>query len=434
MMTLKLAWRSLLRHKRRSLITGVAISLSLALILFSVGISADSHERLADQGVRMGSGHVVVQAKGYQLEGTLDRVVEQTQSVVKTAKALPHVRAVAVRVRAEGLISAAEHSVGIAVSGVDPIAETAASDLPKKLVAGSYLRARDQMPFSNTPADIVLGTKLARKLEVNVGDRVVLTVSPRKRPDRAQSSTKDSGDGRRGQTRSAAFIVRGLLETGVATLDGFYAEVPISAARTLYELSPGQSSQVALILSTQYQSGQTAQALAVRLSRADLEVLPWQRAMRELYDALVLDDGSFYVMIGIIFLLVAIGIFNTVLMSVVERTRELGLMMAIGTSRRRLFGLVLGEALLLALLATTIGVALGLAFHFYIASTGIDLAQFAGEVEMGGVPLAGTIYSKLSLGVVLSWAASIIALVVVSSIYPAWRATRLLPVQAMRHV
>jgi ABC-type lipoprotein release transport system permease subunit len=418
MLTLRLAWRSFLRHRRRSLITGIAIALGLAMMIVFVGLAGAAHVRMADQGIRMGAGHVVVQGLGYQDQQTLDELVEHPADVIAAARAIPGVRTVAPRLHASGLISSGDSSAAVAVVGVDPAIEPIASDLAseRKRVAGAYLRPRAELPFANGPADVYIGAGLAETMALEVGDRVVVSVSPR-------------GGGR---PASAAFQVRGVFRSGLQELDGFYVEIPLDEARALLGTGEGVT-QVALLLDDLEATGRVA-AMRERVGD-DLEVLPWQTALRELHEAIVLDDAGMYLMMAIIFVIVAIGIFNTVLMSVIERTRELGVMMAIGTSKRRLFGMVLAEALVLGAVAAVVGLAIALPIHAWLASSGLDISALYGDdLAVSGVLINGRIYSQLELGDVVQWTAVVIGIVVVSALYPAYRVTRLSSLEAMRHV
>jgi ABC-type lipoprotein release transport system permease subunit len=418
MLTLKLAWRSILRHKRRSIITGCAVALSLTMMLFFVGVGDDAHARMAELGIRMGAGHVLVQGKGYQLAQTLDHLVPDPAAVIAAARKLPQVRQAVPRLRASGLLSVGESSAPVMVSGVDPRLEPTVSEIaaPQRRIAGAYLRSRDQIRFANQPADIYVGAELAKTLGLEVGDRTVLILSPVK-------GTRPV---------SAAYLVRGIFHSGIDEINQGWVEVPLPALQQ--QLGLGQQvTQVALHLDDLDSTAPVTAALE-RTLPGELEVLPWQEALRELYEAIVLDDAGLYLMMAIIFVIMAIGIFNTVLMSVVERTREFGVMMALGTGRWQLFNVVLAEALLLALVAGAIGLGLGLGLHSLMAAHGIDITSLAGDYEFAGIVLEGRIYSRLSTPIVVKWTVVVVGLTVLSALYPAFRSTRLQPVEAFRHV
>ena len=181
MLNLLLGWRSFVRHRRRSLITTLAVSLSLAMMIVFVGLADDSHARMAEMGIRLGAGHVVVQPAGYQEDPSLDHLVEAPDEVIDEVKKQPGVVEATARLSASGLIQAGELSAAVVVNGVMPLVEPTLSTIasPDSRVSGDYLRRRQDMDFENMPADIYLGKALADHLEVAVGDRVVVTVSPR---------------------------------------------------------------------------------------------------------------------------------------------------------------------------------------------------------------------------------------------------------------
>ncbi len=417
---LVLAWRSMVRHRRRSIITGAAISLGLAMMLVFAGLAEDGHVRMAELGIRLGAGHVTVQGAGYQEQQTLDVRIDDPAPVIAAAEALPHAEAVAPRVFTSGLVASGELSAAVVVVGVDPKREPAVSDISAdgSRVDGEWIRARADMPYANEPADIYIGAKLRDSLDVEVDDRVILTVSPL------------------GASRpaSAAFRVRGVFQIGVDDLDGFFVQIPIEEAQRMLDIGDDVSQVVVSLDNLDATAGAT-RALRQALDDPAYEVLPWQKSLAELYEAIVLDDYSLYMMMAIVFVIVAIGIFNTVLMSVVERTREFGVMCAIGTANRRLFSIVMAEATMLGLIATAVGLAIGLSLHYWLATTGIDVTALYGEpIEFAGIAFGGRIYSRLSVAAIAFWSAVTVGLVLVSALYPAVRATRLKPVEAMRHV
>ncbi|HEX5101391.1 MAG TPA: FtsX-like permease family protein [Polyangiaceae bacterium] len=419
MMTLKIAVRSFLRHRRRSVLTASAVALGLAMLLVFVGIADDTHARMAELGIRMGEGHVLVEAKNYLERRTLDDVVHGADELARRLAKLPNVRTVAVRLRTSGLIAAGEHSAPLVVAGVVPARELEASDISgeRLRVLGTYLRPRAARSFERAPADVYLGKSLAEKLAVALGDRVVITVSP----------PGDAGPA------AAAFIVRGIFRTGVEDLDGAYAEIPIDDARALLNL-PDAATEIALLSELVHTRELTAAVRASLGGRPELVVLPWQEALRELFEALELDNAGLYLMMAIVFLVVAVGIFNTVLMNVSERTREFGVMLALGTAESRLFGQIMAEACVLAAVSIAFGLGIGLGLHALVAAHGIDLTRFTGEIQIAGVAWSGRVYSKLALGEVAAWSAGVALVVLASSLYPAWRVTRLEPVEAMHHV
>jgi ABC-type lipoprotein release transport system permease subunit len=306
----------------------------------------------------------------------------------------------------------------VLVSGVDPALEPLVSNISeaRRRISGAYLRPRSQLPFKNQPADIYVGAELAKTLNLQIGDRTLLTLSPR------------------GASRptSAAFLVRGIFKTGVNEIDQTYIEIPLHEAQKLLQMK-NQVTVVALHLHRLEETTMVTRTLQSQLP-ASLEVLPWEQALKELHDAIVLDDGGLYLMMAIIFVIMAIGIFNTVLMSVVERTREFGVMMALGTRSTQIFLVVLAEGMILALVAAALGLAGGLGIHSWIASTGIDITSFASDYEIAGIILEGRIYSRLTTAVVVQWTLVVIGLTMAASLYPALRATRLQPVEAIRHV
>jgi ABC-type lipoprotein release transport system permease subunit len=407
MLILKLAWRSIIKHKRRSIITGGAVALSLAMMLIFVGVGDDGHARMAELGIRMGAGHVLIQGKGYQKTQTLDHLVPEPARVIAAAKRIPRVEHVVPRVRVTGLLSTGESSAPVLASGVDPELEVEASDLSAKRRrrAGAYIRSRDRMAFKNQPADIYVGEELAKTLNLQVGDRTVLIVSP------------VTGS----RPVSAAYQVRGIYKTGISEVDQMWVEVPIAELQR--QLGLGQRvTQVAVLVQELEDTAAVAAALEDKLGgedNGDLEILPWEVALRELYEAILLDDAGLYLMMFIIFIIMTIGIFNTVLMSVIERTREFGVMMALGTEKGQLFGVVMTEALLLALVAAGVGLGIGLGLHVLAATYGIDITGMMENYEIAGIVMEGLV---------------IIGLTLISAVYPALRATKLQPVEAIRHV
>ena len=415
----RIALRNVVRHRRRSLLTACAIVVSYALLLMFTGLADGAHEQMAEIGVRMGMGDVIVQAKGASDNPGLDHRIDDPAPVIAAAKSLgPDVQVVTPRLRTQGLLQAGGTGVSVQVSGVVPQTEVKMSKIEAAdaFVEGHSLDApRD--PMDKLPP-LVLGRTLADNLGVRLGDRVTLTVQ----------SAAD------GKMHTGAFRVQGIFKTGVREVDGFWTEVPLPDAQAL--TGAGHSAtMVALLLHSSNQARDFAAQLSQKLGQGGLEVLPWQKAAPDLYATIALDEGGMYLMMVIVFLVVVAGILNTVLMSVLERTREFGVLLGIGAPPRRIQRIVLTEAFGLGLASLVIGLGLGLLLNHYFATVGLDVkAALGGQLETNGILLPDHFYSDLSSVKVVWSTVVVLALVVVGAVYPAFRASRLQPVEAMRHV
>ncbi|HVY31988.1 MAG TPA: FtsX-like permease family protein [Polyangiaceae bacterium] len=415
----RLALRNTLRNRRRTLLASVAISLSFALLLVFLGIGDGVHEAMAEVGVSMGLGHLIVDREGFSDDPSLEHSLPEPARLRTALLRLPWVRQVAPRLRTDALITAGATSVGVALSGVEPSIEPLISkiDTPRSMVAGHALAPPDGTPARSEPAPIVVGKELARTLDVQVGDRVTLTVRPR------------GG----GETHSGAYRVHGIFATGVHDIDAYWSEIPIQAARELTG-SEQAATSLAVFLDNVAETTPAKAQLQTALAGEHVEVLSWMQAAPDLYSFIVVDQGGLYAMMGILFVVVAAGILNTLLMGVMERTGEFGLLLAVGATPRRVVAIVLAEAAILGAVAVGAGLALGLTVNHYFSTTGIDLSGMTGEgYETSGVLLPTHFYAHLYPAKLVWSAVLIVGLVLLGACYPALRAGRLQPVEAIRH-
>lgn len=404
---LKLALRNLLRNRRRTAITACAIGVGLAMLIVSSGVGDGSHNQMIDSGVGGLAGHVVVQGAGWQRSRQADLAVPDTPALMRQLQALFPTGRVVPRVFLQGLLNSPTGSVGVSLSAVVPALECQVNELCDNIVAGHYL--------DGSPQQVVLGQTLARTLHVGPGDKVVLMVQ------------------RRGAIESRLLRVSGLFRIGIDEIDGFYAQLPLAAAQDLLGLGDDVT-QLSLHLADARAADAATARLRAALPAAGIEVLPWREALPELYEFVLLDDAGLYLLALIIAAIVAMGIMNTVLMSVLERQREFGVLLALGMTPRRLVALVLLEATLLGVLATAAGVTLGLLGNWPLAVTGLDYSALAGEsMEASGVVLRTRIFSQLTVSKVALFAGLAVALTVLAAIYPALKAARLRPVQCLQH-
>lgn len=404
---MKLAWRNLWRNVRRTLITMAAIGLGLALAMVSIGLGDGGHEQMIESGVRMGAGHITVQPRGYQKNPSNEKTITNETPVLRALKDIPQVREVSLRIVGRGLISSAANSSGIAFRGVDPTQEGDKSLLAPHVISGDYLSVGDAR-------GILIGEKLAQKLRVSVGKRVVLM---------GQDASKE--------VSSSLFRVKGIYKTGVSDLDRYFCVISLEGARHFLGLEQGVT-QVAIYLGSQFEVEKVLSLLRSRLGFLPIEVLPWQEVMPDLLRFVQLDDAGNYLFLGIILVIVALGILNTILMSVLERTREFGMMLALGLSPCFLFFTIMFETTILALMSMVFGGGLGFGGHHYFATVGLNLTGLTAErLTLAGTIISPILYSHLRPMRVVGLLIIVFLVTLVTGLYPAVKASRLSPVKAI---
>jgi len=411
MQLIRLAWRNLRRSRTRTAISATAIFLSFFVMLFNLSLKDASYQQMLRAAVKVAGGSVLVHAEGWQESRAANLLVTNPGRVLEAARRIPEVRAVIPRMIIEGLISSARGAEPVRLQGVDRQAQGELSDLARFLAQGTYLEPNEDQP-------LVVGPKLARKLAVKLGDRVVLTATDRN-----------------GEMARSLFHVSGILQPRTGLEEGV-AFTSLAAAAAMVG-AEAACTEIGLLLADDNRRGEVASALRAALSAPGeqrLEVLTWEQVLPELQGTIRSDKALTYLLVFVIFVVVGFGIANTLLTSVLERVRELGLLSALGLTPVRTAGLVLAESGLLAILSLSLGYALMLALHLAFTGQGIEVAALAGmKVEWGGVILDDVrLRTAINPARWLFGGAGVALIVVASALYPAWKAMRLDPAQAMR--
>ncbi len=409
MQLLKLAVRNLFRNARRTLITMSAIGSGLALVLAMVGLQAGQYADMLRIGISTLAGHVVVQADGWQEEREPEQTLTGADAIVASlSEAFPD-GTVTPRLYLGGLVTSPYNSARVALRGGVPSAEAAIDTLDDKLVEGEWLADDDDR-------GIIMGAKLAEILQVEVGDKVVYM---------GQGPGQD-------EMVSRLFRVRGLYKTGGVELDGMAVLVTIAAARELIE-QPDTAHQVALhIADPEHSPAAHAKALAA-VGTDGLDVLEWPDALPDMVHFIKIDQVSGDVLMAVMGLIVAMGVLNTVLMSVLERTKEFGVLMSIGMRPRRLAGLVLLEATALGIFGSLVGMVLGGGLVAYLVRYGIDYSDYMGEsLEFEGIVISTHMMGAWDLDRMGMYVLATIVVTMLAGVYPAYHLSRLEPVEALR--
>jgi ABC-type lipoprotein release transport system permease subunit len=405
----RLAWRNIGRNRRRTALTVAAAVFAVVLVVHMLAITAGVHEKMIDDNVRIHSGHLQVTGAGYLGDRTLERFVRWQPALAAELESERGVVGAAPRVNGFALLSNGPASQGALLIGVDPAREGDVSTLPRRLKRGEFLPAGAVRP-------IVLGERLAHSLRVDVGDEIlVYTVA----------YTLENA--------YELFAVSGVMRLPEANLDRTLAVIALADAQALLAYDD-RVSEVALRVDDAARVDAIQRALSQRIasvSREPLDVNPWPAVLPELQQMLILDDVQNGLMLAILVVVVAFGILNTILMSVLERQRELGVMLALGLPPRALFGLVYVESLLLSALGLALGLAIALPAVAYLQAHPIPLTGSAAQAgEMFGFEPVVT--WKATPWIPLATVALMTGVALLAAFYPAVKAAAARPVDALR--
>jgi ABC-type lipoprotein release transport system permease subunit len=327
-------------------------------------------------------------------------LLENPQALVAQAQTLTEVRAAAPVLWASGIVGTVEESVGVRVYGIDPLAETAA--IFREDLVGEFLTPDDR-------SGVLISQRLANNLELAVGDDVSLLVNT-------------SGE----QPDEAIFTIRGLYDTGLPAFDEATIFLPLAKAQTFTRVGERASAVVVLL-----HDQEDADPVAAALRAPGLKVLTWRDLNQLMLQAMESAMGILYMFYLIVLAIVAVVVANTLLMSVFERTREMGILAALGLKGRQIMMMFLLESATLGAIGVVLGVVLGSLGVYYMATEGIHLgdiaAQTSAEIAYGETMYASFQWSATAVLSVVCWGITLLA-----SLYPAWFATRKEPIDALR--
>lgn len=407
MLELRLAWRNVWRNPRRTGLTVAATVFAIVLVMVAVALGAGVHEKMIEDAVRYGSGHVSIAGAGWLENRTLEQFVRFDPALERAIRETDGVRGYAPRVSSFALLSKANATSGVAVLGVDPQLEDTVSVLSTRVRRGGFLTRGGRR-------EIVLGERLASKLSARVGDSLLLYSV-------AYSL----------ETAYELFDVVGVMNLPDATLDRNLAVVSLADAQDFFVYGD-RVSEIAILADDADRADGIAAALRAKLAGAHVEVNTWDEVMPDLVEFIVLDDAGMYIMVFIVVVVVGFGILNTILMAVLERRKEFGVVLALGLKPRSVFRTVFVESMLLAAVGLVIGLAIAFPLVLYLQANPIPLAgeEMARVMEMFGAEPVITF--KLKPLNPIGSSLTIVVLALVAALYPAVKASRGRPVDVLR--
>lgn len=404
-LVMRLAWRNLWRQPKRTLLTTGAMVFSNILLVFMISLQFGMYGLMIENGLKVFTGHLQIQAPGYVDEAKMRLTVPDAAALASAVRQESNLDAAA-RGSTFALVSSEERTYGVAVLGVEPAHEPEISSLPGLVKEGRYLDAP-------AAAEIVIGRTLARNLKVELGDELTML-----------------GSGLDGSFAAAVLEIVGIFDSGVTAIDRSFSVIPLATFQEVFFMR-GSAHMVVVTAPTLADVPAAKQRIQALLAGNDqLVVHDWDRLEPALKQTIQADISSAVFTYFVLVILVAFSVLNTQTMSVLERTREFGIVMALGFRPGRLGRLVLLESALMGAIGAAVGILLGGLLTLYFSSNGFTypgLEEMASQFNLPGRMYPAVTVPSLVLGPLVVFLFSLLA-----TIYPALRLNALRPVEAMR--
>jgi ABC-type lipoprotein release transport system permease subunit len=407
-----MAWRNLWRHRRRTIITLVAIGFGTMFSSCWTAMADWRWREVVNLAASMGTGHVTLQHPEYLDTPSLKRTVTHVEAMAEKVLGDPSVDRVAVRIVGNTMLTTAGQTYGARFVALDPTKEDATTfAMYDSISEGRMFESPDEK-------GIILGAKLAENLETKLKRKVVYTL------------TNKSGEIATGLAR-----VVGIIETGAPTADATLCLMPIGAVREVLGYEPDEATHVAAFIND-YRAADEVAARLDAVVRPEAAALTWSTTSPDLATFITMKIVGLQFMELFLLILIAAGIFNTIFVSVMERLREFGILIAIGFSPFRLFRLVIWESLWLAVSGLIAGGLATAPFYYWLKNTGLDLSGQVGDsdMEIAGAAMEPVLRADIYPDSVVVIIVGIIAVTLLAGLYPAWRAGRVTPVESIKLV
>ena len=400
----RLAFKNLLRNRRRALIAGTAIGIGLASLIFVDALIIGMERNIIRSATASFLGEGQIHARGFRQSFEVEKTINSGQSVLLELSEEPRVSSFASRVLSFAMISSPDNHSAVTLVGVDPERETELSQVDDAITEGDYFEG-------DSGRELVIGSKLAEILEVGLKSRVVLTVAEAETGDLAQEM----------------FRVSGIYHFNSLEMDKGMAFIRLEKAQQMLGLG-SDIHEIALIFSDSQYARDKTNPFWHEYSVQGNEAVSWTELLPQLEGALELSQFSTFIVGIVLFGVVALGIINTLFMSLHERIFEFGVLRAVGTRPGVLALLILFEAGALAILSIVIGSVLGYIITYVPAQTGIDYVG----IEIVGVTFRELLYPVIQVRQFLIYPIVVFFLTILVGVYPAMYAARIQPAEAMR--
>lgn len=399
-----ISWRNVWRSKGRSIVVISAIVLGISALCFAFAFMRSFMQIYIDNAINSQYGHVQLHDPKFTANKDVEFTIENADQVVAALRQNEQVASVSPRMLISGMANTATGTSGVQIHGVDPAAESKVFQLEESIIDGSYFTEVNRNP-------ILVGVDLAEKLDVKVKSKLVLTFTDEQ-----------------GNLTSAAFRIAGIFDTNSPMIN--QAGVFVKQQDLQRLLGATMIHEIVLRL----ENPENLQPVTDQLNAEfqELKVQNWKELAPELELITTQTSTVLLIIMAIIMLALGFGIVNTMLMAVLERMKEIGMLMAIGMNKARVFTMIVLETIMLALVGGPIGLLLGFAIIKHFQHYGFDLADYAKGLDKFGFDT--TVYPELAAQYYFYLAAGVVIIAVLGAIYPAIKAIKLKPVEAINKI
>ena len=367
------------------------------MAVFFMALAQGVYSEMIDTAVKSLGGHFTIEHKDYRDSPSVDLFVDNAKELQKKIEAFPEIRGSKVLVLGQGVYKSARGTTGGVIMGINPATEKLISDLPEKMVEGEYLKPEDR-------GKVIIGKTIADQLKLKIGRKIII-------------STNDV----EGELSEYRYRVKGIFETKSPELDAAVIQMTVSTAQELFGLKESQVSQLGFLVKNPRDRDEILeQASGLTKTHSDsLVALPWETVQKELADYIRVDRGGNWIMQIIIIGLCLFTIWNTILMSVLERSREFAVMLALGTSYLRIRSQVAIESVFIGLFGVLVGLSWGGGLAAYLGKQGLDIMDLTGgkETNVAGFAIEGIIYPRIEPEFLLYFGGGVFLTAILMSIF-----------------
>lgn len=404
-MLLKLAWRNIWRNKRRTYITAASILFAVLLAVFMESLQKGAWDNMIGNVVSYYVGYAQVHQRGYWADQSIDKAMAWSEDLQKLPEAVPQIKAVLPRLETFALASSGNLTSGVLVIGIEPAVETGMTRLHERITKGAYIDASDKA--------VLVADGIAEQLRLEVGDTLVLV-----------------SQGYRGANAAGKYPIKGLLHFPSPELNKQMVYLPLEEAQWLFA-ADGLVTSATLHIEQERDIAPALAAVSARLDKEAYEVMDWKELLPELLQAKAFDSVGNYMVYFILYLVIAFGIFGTILMMTKERQYEFGILTAIGMKRSQLAITVWLETLFLGFTGALAGIIAGIPVVWYFMVKPLRFTgEYAGMLEQYG--FEPIFPATLRAGIFIAQALTVLLITSVLALYPVWKIKNLKPMEAMR--